>query len=115
MEQLKEILHLKRAYLGWRYLASLLELALENEDYLLFLERGAFPVIAEQYHTKVHCIERNIRTVIDQCWRPKSRLGLQSICPIPLVQKPTVSEFIDILYLYLVRQGQQKRAAGSDL
>ena len=114
MEYLQEILHLKRSYLGWRYLTSLLTLALENEDYLLFLERGAFPVIAKQYHTKVHCIERNIRTVIDQCWRPDSRLGLQSICPIPLSQKPTVSEFIDILYLYLVRQNQQKKTAEYD-
>ena len=114
MEYLQEILHLKRSYLGWRYLTSLLTLALENEDYLLFLERGAFPVIAKQYHTKVHCIERNIRTVIDQCWRPDSRLGLQSNCPIPLSQKPTVSEFIDILYLYLVRQNQQKKTAEYD-
>ena len=107
MEHLQEILLLKRAYLGWRYL--------ENEDYLLFLERGAFPAVASQYHTKVHCIERNIRTVIDQCWRPESRSGLQSICPIPLDQKPTVSEFIDILYLYLVRQNQQKKTAEYDL
>ena len=115
MEHLQEILLLKRAYLGWRYLGSLLSLALENEDYLLFLERGAFPAVASQYHTKVHCIERNIRTVIDQCWRPESRSGLQSICPIPLDQKPTVSEFLDILYLYLVRQNQQKKTAEYDL
>ena len=33
MEYLQEILHLKRSYLGWRYLTSLLTLALENEDY----------------------------------------------------------------------------------
>lgn len=104
MQHLQEILQLKRPYLGCRYLVYTLSLALENEDYLFFLERSAFPAVADQFHTKTHCIERNIRTVIDQCWMPECRAGLQSICPIPLTQKPTVSEFIDILYLYYVRK-----------
>lgn len=85
-------------YKGYHYLVTTLELAIENEDKLYYISKSIFPIVAKKYHTNVHCVERNIRTVILNCWNSPYRNMLQRISPCPLFKPPSVSEFIDILY-----------------
>lgn len=88
-------------YKGYRFLVASLELALEDENNLLFITKNIFPVVANKYHTNSNCIERDIRTVIHACWNSPCREVLQSMTPYPLQKPPTVGEFIDILYWYI--------------
>lgn len=95
-------LGIHRTYKGYHFLVACLELALENENNLLFITKYIFPAVARKYQTNVYCIERNIRTVIHTCWNSPCREVLQSMTPYPLVKPPTVGEFIDILYWKLM-------------
>lgn len=99
IEHFQKSLHLKRRYVGFQYAATTLELFTENKDHLLFL-KPVFSTVAEKYHVQPHCIERDIRTIINRCWTPEIRPAFLEISPVPLMCKPTVSEFLNILYWY---------------
>lgn len=94
-------LGINRTYKGYRFLVTALELALEDENNLLFISKNIFPVIARKYDTNISCVERNIRTVIHACWNSPCRDVLLEMTPYPLEKAPTVGEFIDILYWHL--------------
>ena len=102
-----EISHLVRSlgigatYRGYRYLILALSLCFEDEDYLLGISKLLYPYIAKTYHTSVSSVERDLRTVIKVCWERGNRQLLEEISPYPLLQKPTTSEFLDILTEYL--------------
>lgn len=103
LQSLPTLLNLRKKYKGICFLTASLEMAMENEDLLLFPGQTLFPLVADHYHVNLCCIERDIRTVIDHCWQEDSRQALQALTPYPLSQKPTVCEFLDILYWYLLR------------
>ena len=110
MKNLKELplrLGIHRTYKGYHFLIASLELALEDEVNLLYITKNIFPVVAHKYHTTVYCVERNIRTVIHNCWDPPCREVLQAMAPYPLEKPPTVSEFIDILYWELKQDSEE--------
>lgn len=100
VKELPLILGIHSTYKGYHFLVTSLELALEDENRLLFFTKSIFPYVARKYHTNVSCVERNIRTVIHLCWDSSCRQVLQKITPYPLVKPPTVGEFLDILYWY---------------
>ena len=56
---------------------------------------------ARVFHTSSNCVERNLRTVIQTCWRYPDHSFLNLIMGIPLVQPPTNTQFIDMLAAYL--------------
>ena len=110
MKNLKELplrLGIHRTYKGYHFLIDSLELALEDEVNLLYITKNIFPVVAHKNHTTVYCVERNIRTVIHNCWDSPCREVLQAMAPYPLEKPPTVSEFIDILYWELKQDSEE--------
>ena len=88
-------------HLGYRYLNYGLSLTLENEDNLLMITKSLYPQIAAHLHTTTSCVERNLRTVISNCWERGTRRRLPQISTYPLTERPSTSEFLDILYWYL--------------
>lgn len=97
-KELPLVLGIHGTYKGYHYLVTTLEIATENEDKLYYITKNIFPLVAKKYNTNVHCVERNIRTVILNCWNSPYRHILQRISPCPLFKPPSVCEFIDILY-----------------
>lgn len=91
-------LGIRSTYKGYHYLVASLELALQNENDLLFFTKTIFPEVAAKYHTNISCVERNIRTVIHNCWNSNCRQRLLDISPYPLEAPPSVGEFLDILF-----------------
>lgn len=109
MNKVKELplrLGIHRTYKGYHYLVTTLELATTDEHNLLFLSKNIFPIVARRYNTTVYCVERNIRTVIQNCWNSPCREILLEMAPYPLTKIPTVSEFIDLLYWELKSDSQ---------
>lgn len=100
-------LGIRNSYKGYYYLVDSLSLIIEDENRLLSIGTELFPVIASKYHTDVRCIERNIRTVINACWKSSACEKLRSICPYPLETRPTVGEFLDILFWYLLQEQEK--------
>ncbi len=101
LHSLPALLQIRRSYKGVSYLLASLELALENED-LLYFQAKQFFLQWPTLPCKPLLYERDIRTVIDHCRHPESRQALRNLAPYPLNRKPTVCEFLDILYWYLL-------------
>lgn len=104
MKEFQYLVHslgIGRNYQGYRYLVFAISLCLKNEDYLLGVSKLLYPEIARNYHTSVYSVERNLRTVINVCWERGNRKLLEEISLYPLLNKPTTSEFLDIVITYL--------------
>ena len=86
---------------GCRYLVDSIQTALEDERNLILFTKSIFEEIAHKYDTTPANVERNIRTLIEQCWNSPHKAELLKIAPYRLEKKPTVGEFIDILYWHI--------------
>ncbi|MFQ6805773.1 MAG: sporulation initiation factor Spo0A C-terminal domain-containing protein [Lachnospiraceae bacterium] len=53
-------------YKGYRYLVFALELALSDENQLLYVTKNLYPSVARRYHTTPSRVDRDLRTVISQ-------------------------------------------------
>ncbi|MFR1053237.1 MAG: sporulation initiation factor Spo0A C-terminal domain-containing protein [[Clostridium] scindens] len=68
------------------------------------LDRSAsscIQILPKKFSTTVDNVEHCLRTVISYCWYHGNRRFLIDITGYPLSDKPTNSEFLDILYNYL--------------
>ncbi len=92
-------------YKGYHFLVMALELTLEDDDRLLYVTKNLYPTVAHHYHTTIECVDRNLRTVVRNCWNSDQRNLLQNIASYPLKSCPTVTEFIDILHWHLRKKG----------
>lgn len=83
-------------YVGCSYVADAVSLAVRQPELLLHVTKDLYPIVASRYNTTCACVMRDIRTVIDVAWTVK-RSVLRELAQYPLVDKPTVSQFIAIL------------------
>jgi len=97
IEKLIRSLGIGATYRGYRYLIYAVNLCLQDETYLLSVSKLLYPQIAQTYCTTSCSVERDIRTVIKVCWERGGKLPLEKLALHPLDNKPTSSEFIDIL------------------
>ncbi len=58
---------------GSRYLCAILCRTVENPALIQGICSRLYPQIAEEYHVKVPCIERNIRTLLEYIWAHSDR------------------------------------------
>lgn len=94
-------LGIRSTYYGFRYLRYALELCLQDEHYLTSVYKTLYSEVAEKFGTSCYNVEHCIRTVISYCWDRGNRNFLITIAGYQLSERPTNSEFIDILYHYL--------------
>jgi two-component system response regulator (stage 0 sporulation protein A) len=80
-------------------------LVADNEDLLFGVTKFLYPLVAQCCNTSWRCVEHNMRTAITACWENGGRPGLEILARRPLDEKPTPTEFIEILASHLVRSG----------
>ena len=107
IETLIRRLGIGATYRGYRYLNYGIRMCLKDDEYLLRISKLLYPEIAEKFGTTVSSVERDIRTVIQVCWDRGDPELLRSIAFYPLPDRPTVSEFLDILVGYFQQNIQQ--------
>lgn len=93
-------LGIHRTCLGYRYLHYILQLCMENEDYLLRVT-SLYEAASKKFNTSPTNIESCIRNAITRCWIRGNKKYLIEIAFYDLEVKPSNSEFLDILYCYL--------------
>lgn len=89
--------HLK----GYPYLLDTMEFALKSPKTIDHFPKLIFPDVARKHHTTVCCIERDLRTIVRYCWNSPNRRILQEISFYPLERKPTLTQFLEILYWHM--------------
>ena len=82
-------LGIRSTYQGFHYIKHALCLCLDDGDKI--------PSICK-YQTSQDNVEHCMRTAIAYCWYNGNREYLIKIARYPLKEKPTNSEFLDILY-----------------
>ncbi|MGN0794237.1 MAG: sporulation initiation factor Spo0A C-terminal domain-containing protein [Aristaeellaceae bacterium] len=92
-----------RQYLGHGITVEAISMVIEDENCLLCVKQGIFMPIAERRNCDWRTIERNIRTVIHRAWTHNAD-RLMAYAVYPLKREPTVTEFLDILSSYIMRQ-----------
>lgn len=111
MEKIYQLLHtigIKRTYLGYYQLATAVQLVVEKEERLLYIHKWLYEEVARIHNTTSFCVERNIRTAKNNCWKKGNRTILESIAGCPVTVMPSNSEFIDMLACYIKNESQQK-------
>lgn len=97
IHELVRSLGVHATYKGYHYIVHALCLAMEDHKRLMYITKRLYPLIAAEYGTNSQCVERDIRTVINSCWKGKPEL-IHKIAPYALKSRPSTSEFLDILY-----------------
>ena len=100
-ERLLRMLGASGKLAGFRQTAYMIEQAREHPECVELITKRLYRDTARAFHTSSNCVERNLRTVIQTCWRYPDHSFLNLIMGIPLVQPPTNTQFIDMLAAYL--------------
>lgn len=93
-------------YRGYQLTALAVHLSINNADGVPPL-KNLYTDISKMCKCSFSSIERNIRTVIKVAWDCNRDL-LAKIATYPLTRPPTVTQFIDILSIYFIRQRIEK-------
>ena len=81
-------------YKGYYYVVDAVEMAQKICERPVKVTKDIYPVIARKY------VEHNIRTLVNLCWM-NHKDTLEEMAGCTMADKPTNSEFIDILVYYL--------------
>ena len=87
-------------YKGYYYVAEAVMMSMELQDYPIKITKDIYPHLAKKFKSTPVNIEHDIRTLVNVCWEGNRRL-LDEIAGYQLEDKPTNSEFIDMLAYYL--------------
>jgi len=94
-------LSITRRYDGYKYLVYASIIVAHDPDALRGITKHIYPVIARECGTSVQSIERSIRTAVQHCWDHCDRALLDQIAGYRVIERPTNSDFIDIIATYI--------------
>ena len=77
------------------------------------ITKDIYPILARKYKSTPSNVEHNIRTLINLCWM-SHRETLEEIAGCTMEDKPTNSEFIDILAYYLYSSHEKTAQVSED-
>ena len=63
---------------------------MEQETRCLNLSRDVYPEVAKRHQVNVSCVERDIRTMVEDCWLHGNRNLFHEIAGYELDHRPTV-------------------------
>ena len=86
-------------YKGYYYVVDAVEMAQKIYERPVKVTKDIYPVIA-RYKSTPSNVEHNIRTLVNLCWM-NHKDTLEEMAGCTMADKPTNSEFIDILVYYL--------------
>lgn len=87
-------------YVGYRQIILAVELVMEDEERLHAVGEKIYKVIGARNNRSQSSVERNIRTLILLAWE-SNKSFLDEIAGYRLIEPPTTSNFISIIYLYV--------------
>lgn len=100
-ERLLRLLGVSGKLSGFYFAVYMLEQVQEKPEYVLLITKRLYKQTAQRFHTTSSCVERNLRTLVQACWRQPDHSLLDQIAGHPLSQPPTNTQFIDMLAAYL--------------
>lgn len=90
---------------GYKYLAYMLMQVVPDPKQLDLITKSLYPRTGSNFGVSKESIERAARTAINTCWKGPGRYMLIQMAYYNLDNRPTVSEFLDIVADYIRRTG----------
>lgn len=84
-------------YKGYRQMLTALEIVESNPEALTRVTKWLYPAVAKRHQTNWKQVERNLRIAVKTAWGT-NRDFLQMLSPFPVKKRPTVFQFISILW-----------------
>lgn len=100
-ERLLRLLGVSGKLSGFYFAVYMLEQVQKKPEYVLLITKRLYRQTAQHFNTTTSCVERNLRTLVQACWRQPDHSMLDQIVGCPLSQPPTNTQFIDMLASYL--------------
>lgn len=100
-ERLLRLLGVSGKLSGFYFAVYMLEQVQEKPEYVLLITKRLYKQTAQHFRTTSSCVERNLRTLVQACWRQPDHSLLDRIAGCPLSQPPTNTQFLDMLASYL--------------
>lgn len=95
-------------YRGYRQAIIAIKLILQDEERLYAVVEKVYSEVAAQCGCNIHCVERNLRTIIARAWRQHPE-RLQKMARYKMTGEPSASEFLDILANHVRRRIAQDK------
>ena len=86
---------------GFRYLTSAIAQTVVDPDRIFLITKVLYPDVAKQYQTTASKVERTMRHAIRNFWEHGGRETLEQVTGVHLTQRPTNSQFIDLVSAYI--------------
>lgn len=96
-ERLLRLLGVSGKLSGFHFAVYMLEQVQDKPEYVLLITKRLYSQTAQYFHTTTNCVERNLRTLVQACWRQPDHSLLERIAGHPLSQPPTNAQFIDMV------------------
>lgn len=106
-KQALNLLGVRKNLKGYHYICEAIELIREDEKALLHLHDQICEVIALNHDENWSTVYRNISTIVNRCWDEGRAEELGMMAGSRIVRKPSVAEFLDIIYEYSKMQPQE--------
>ena len=87
-ERLLRMLGASGKLAGFRQAAYMIERVRENPEYVQLITKRLYRETAQKFDTSSSCVERNLRTLIQTCWKYPDHSFLDLITGAPLMQAP---------------------------
>ena len=100
-ERLLRLLGVSGKLSGFHFAVYMLEQVQEKPEYVLLITKRLYSQTAQYFHTTANCVERNLRTLGQACWKQPDHSLLERIAGHPLSQPPTNAQFIDMVAAFL--------------
>ncbi len=104
VERVLRGLHITGKLDGLRYLVYAVSATVRDPDSTRYITKELYPEIGKHFGVTAAAAERAMRTAIEASWNRGGRETLDRMAGYHLDQRPTNSEFIDIVAAYIVRR-----------
>jgi two-component system response regulator (stage 0 sporulation protein A) len=88
-------------YKGYLLIIDATLLYLEKD--FIQITKDIYPTLAQKHNMSTTSIERDIRTVVETCWK-NNRRAVQEIMSYDIVKCPTNSEFLDAIAYFITNK-----------
>ena len=100
-ERLLRLLGVSGKLSGFYFAVYMIEQVRQKPDHILLVTKRLYKQTARHFGTTSSCVERNLRTLVQACWRQPDHSLLECVAGSSLTQPPTNTQFIDMLSAYL--------------
>ena len=100
-ERILRALGITGKLIGFRYTIYMIEQVAEDPDRIQLITKRLYPETASRFGTSPVSVERSLRSLIRNQWEKGNRSILEGIAGARLSQRPTNTEFVDMLAGYL--------------